>query len=319
MKLSLITEAGTTRRDFLKKTGKAGVAASTGGPMNYSKALLNAASGSGDFFSKAISIYNGMSSNSKSKMLDLYNERGGDQLWRSIERYNDNGMIVIDGEKIGPSLAMIGMIANKTDMNDPAEVMTNFIDSSVLLAYDKETTNQVLSSILSKGTKYVSDGIRILSDTGVPFETLTKMYEANSSMMEKFLGIDIQEFYAARDMIYGEYQFDDMKHWGMTDEYFKAHSALKNVISKGLVSAKRAGKFIAHYHNKKKSQKQKIERERDAERRKKEREKKIEPEKITPRPDDYLASPMHQPFESKLDKALGLTETQKFAGIMGSL
>jgi hypothetical protein len=31
-----------------------------------------------------------------------------------------------------------------------------------------------------------------------------------------------------------------------------------------------------------------------------------EPEKIIPRPDDYLASPMHQPFESKIDKALGL-------------
>lgn len=31
-----------------------------------------------------------------------------------------------------------------------------------------------------------------------------------------------------------------------------------------------------------------------------------EPEEIIPRPDDYLASSMHQPFESRLDKALGI-------------
>lgn len=278
MKLSLVTEADATRRDFLKKTGGGllSTLVSGGISIDAAKQLVNPATANN--FSVLMSA--GESGRYQPDVSESWNSVK--KMFARISSFTKSpvNMMNMDGESLELSSSIsapeIAKLIKKfgVDYDDTEDGRVNIyinlpgqeiriVDNRVIDYYDKAPINRenLMSTWWERweqfGTEYLSKGMAtILKKTGIDP--------------------------ASRVNIEGPYYNYDPEEWEPGYDEIKAE-----------------------WEREDREREEEIDRERD--------------EEIIPRPDDYLASPMHQPFESKLDKALGLTETQKFAGIMGSL
>jgi hypothetical protein len=282
----LLTEAGMSRRDFMKRSGTAASLASKG----YSGLLQLLSKPEAQKYASYLKTWDNLGENQKiaadyflSTLVNsewdgqegnLLNQTG-EYAWANIK----DGIVTFDGERF-PLKSLIGL--NFKEVVDRGGSFKDLI-SMWFTGDNIEVYNKILPGVLdnivsSAIKKNPREFIGAMSDFyGNPLSAWESVIHS-SPEAQRFLGVSPQEFRSAVDDA-------DLK-------------ALNKLIDNGIIDKKQARSIIQNNRERNR-------RRQEYEQKRQEKEKQ-EPEDIEA-PEDYRwASSMHQPFESKLARILGV-------------
>lgn len=313
MKLSVIENMN--RRSFLNNIGRAGVATATSNNSTAAAVIshLSPSKISKSFFDSAIESYNNLNDSTK---LYLSNIDTGDT--SDIYNYIRNGNIVIyddnDNPKIvAPSLALIGSTAKNIDFNNPQQVVDAFFTNN-LLGRAGFSEQGVSSLISSHGVGFIKKMFQSSKRNMNPFDIWSNLFDKllgvggstkSGENYYRIFGINQEEAVSARDFL-ADTNPSDYERWGKLDEFRNMAETIRKLSKEGFVSPNVINKWLnkqkqKQANNETGANKKLKEFEKDA----KERSDKKQKESLRNQYHEYLlSSPMHQPFESKLNSIL---------------
>jgi len=323
MKLSTINEA--TRRSFLKTAGKLSTAVATGSPAKMANALTTSTgTGVNGFLENVAKYFLSMDDKTKStieSMIEI-DEHGdiswseGNELRSLFQNHVENGIVGTYNRDrfipVAPVEAFLGYIVSKTNLNNPAEVIDHLMINAGSFRPDVE--NKIITSILNKGNSFVFKGVNSSKQIRNPFDMYSKLVDKKFGHPDapEILGFDYKQAHIVRDFMGGNETPEDWKRWGKMDEYNQAYKLTQEFVKKGILSVEKMSKMLQNKFKQaaidKKQGKEAQKRIHKETQKRIHKEKaaaeKIESERFNPSTDDLLASPMHQAFESRLNKAL---------------